>query len=68
MLDKFGIFRAVIRVEPLIRGQNELHQAVGNVGVDQLGVVDRVDGQIGDYLQCKANQLLQTQKRKNKKS
>lgn len=68
MLDKFGIFGAVVRVEPLVRRQNELHEAVGNVGLNQLGMVHRVDRQIGDYLQCQAYQLLKNKKTKIKKN
>ena len=58
VLDKFGILGAVIGVEPLVGGKNKLHKTVGDVGDYHFGVVGRVDGQIGDYLQSQANQLL----------
>ena len=42
ILHIFGILRTVIRVIPLVRRQQQLHQHVGNVGVDQGLMVCRI--------------------------
>lgn len=55
MLDEFGVLGAVVGVEPFVRGQDQLREAITEVGLDQPRLVARVERQRGDHLQCQTN-------------
>ena len=59
VLDVARVFGAVVGVVPLVRGQQQLHEHVGDVGVVEGLVMAGVHGDAGQGLENQAEQVLQ---------